>query len=598
MSTADELKALGNKAIAEKKFDEAIDAFSKAIEIDGSNHVLYSNRSAAYASKKDWTNALKDAEKTTEVKPDWPRGWGRKGAALHGQGDLLGAYDAYEEGLKHDPNNAGLKSSLASVKTAMDREGGGDPLGGMGNMFKDPNLLQKLMSNPKTSGYFSDPSFIAKVQQLQKNPQMTPDLFSDPRMMAVLGVAMGVDLDMRAPGDMPPGAGASSSGAKEAEEAEEDVEMPDLVSPEPKPASKPEPKKPEPKKAPEPEPESELDEEELAKKKAKEDADKEKALGTENYKKRNFDEAIKHYSAAWELHKDITYLNNLGAAYFEKGDYQAAIDACTKAIEEGRAIYADFKMIAKSYARIGSAYEKQGDLELAIDNYKKSLTEHRTPDVSAKLRAAERNKIESAKMSYIDPAKAEEAREEGNKKFKETDFPGAVAAYSEMVKRAPEDPRGYSNRAAAFVKLFEFPSALEDCDIAIKKDPKFIRAYIRKAQVYFGMREYSKCLDQCNEASVVDNEHHNGANAREIQQQQDKALQAMYSARENETEEQTKERLQKDPEIMAIMQDPIMQSILQQAQSDPAALQEHMKNPGVRSNIQKLVAAGVIRMGR
>lgn len=49
---------------------------------------------------------------------------------------------------------------------------------------------------------------------------------------------------------------------------------------------------------------------------------------------------------------------------------------------------------------------------------------------------------------------------------------------------------------------------------------------------------------------------------------------------------------------MSIMQDPIMQSILQQAQSDPAALQEHMKNPGVRSNIQKLVAAGVIRMGR
>ena len=49
---------------------------------------------------------------------------------------------------------------------------------------------------------------------------------------------------------------------------------------------------------------------------------------------------------------------------------------------------------------------------------------------------------------------------------------------------------------------------------------------------------------------------------------------------------------------MSIMQDPVMQTILQQAQSDPAALQEHMKNPGVRAKIQKLVAAGVIRMGR
>lgn len=40
-----------------------------------------------------------------------------------------------------------------------------------------------------------------------------------------------------------------------------------------------------------------------------------------------------------------------------------------------------------------------------------------------------------------------------------------------------------------------------------------------------------------------------------------------------------------------------MQSILQQAKNDPAALNEHMRNPGVRSKIQKLVAAGVIRMG-
>ncbi len=46
------------------------------------------------------------------------------------------------------------------------------------------------------------------------------------------------------------------------------------------------------------------------------------------------------------------------------------------------------------------------------------------------------------------------------------------------------------------------------------------------------------------------------------------------------------------------MQDPVMQAILQQAQGEPAALQEHMRNPGVRAKIQKLVAAGVIRVGR
>lgn len=578
MSTADELKALGNKAIAEKNFDEAIDKFTQAIALDPSNHILYSNRSAAYASKKDWDNALKDAEKTTEIKPDWPKGWGRKGTALFGKGDLLGANDAYEQGLKIDPNNAGMKKDFEAVQRAMQQEaGGGDLSGGIGQMFADPNLIQKLAGNPKTAAFLSDPAFMAKLQAVKQNPSNAQDLFSDPRMIQVLGVLMGVDMELR-DSDVPPGA------------PQEDVNMTD--APAPKQETPPKPK------TPEPEPEPELDEEELEKKKAKEAADKEKALGTECYKKRNFDEAIKHYQAAWDLYKDIVYLNNLGAAYFEKGDYQACIDTCKKAAEEGRSRYADFKVIAKSLARIGSAYEKLGDLSNAIEYYNQSLREHRTPEVISKVRAAERNKIEVARKAYIDPAKAEEAREEGNKKFKEMDWPGAVAAYSEMIKRAPDDPRGYSNRAAAFMKLLEFPSALEDCETAIKKDPKFIRAYIRKAQIYFGMREYSKCVDACTEARKIDAECHNGANAREIEQLEQKAFNAMYAARENETEEQTRERLARDPEIMGIMSDPVMQAILQQAQSDPAALAEHMRNPNVRTKIQKLIAAGVIRVGR
>lgn len=411
----------------------------------------------------------------------------------------------------------------------MDQTGGfgADPTGGLGQMFNDPNLIQKLASNPKTSAFLADPSFMAKLQQMKQNPQMSTDFFSDPRMIQVLGVLMGVDMEMR-----------------DSDPRGEDVSMPDAPAEKPEPATK----APEPKREPEPEPE-EVDEEALEKKKAKEAADKEKALGTENYKKRNFDEAIAHYSKAWELYKDITYLNNLGAAYFEKGDYDKCIEACTQAIEEGRVIYADFKLIAKSYARIGSAYEKKGDLALAIQNFNSSLTEHRTPEVLSKLRAAERAKVEAEKKAYIDPAKAEEAREEGNKKFKENDYPGAVAAYSEMIKRAPEDPRGYSNRAAAFIKLFEFPSALDDCNLAIKKDPTFIRAYIRKAQAYFGMRKYSECVDACSEAQEVDQQHHNGANAREIEQQQQKAFSAMYSARDNETEEQTRERLMNDPDV-------------------------------------------------
>jgi stress-induced-phosphoprotein 1 len=47
--------------------------------------------------------------------------------------------------------------------------------------------------------------------------------------------------------------------------------------------------------------------------------------------------------------------------------------------------------------------------------------------------------------------------------------------------------------------------------------------------------------------------------------------------------------------LQNIMSDPVMQSILQQAQGNPAALQDHMKNPVVRQKVNKLISAGIIR---
>jgi stress-induced-phosphoprotein 1 len=73
---------------------------------------------------------------------------------------------------------------------------------------------------------------------------------------------------------------------------------------------------------------------------------------------------------------------------------------------------------SRAFGRIGSAYSKQGDLANAIKFYSKSLTEHRTPDILTKLREAEKAKAETDRQAYIDPEKAEAAREEGNAQFK------------------------------------------------------------------------------------------------------------------------------------------------------------------------------------
>lgn len=250
---------------------------------------------------------------------------------------LVGSKDAFEEALKLDPANAGAKSGLTAVTRAIDAEAAEDgSAGGLGNMFNDPQMIQKLANNPKTRSLLADPSFMQKLQQLKKNPNDIGAAFQDPRMMQVMSVLLGIDISM--PGG--PGGGSGMADLNGSKETEEDIPMPDARPSSTRPADS--------AKAAEPEMEIEdEDEEAIAAQKAKEEAEGEKKLGTENYKKRQFDVAIEHYDKAWTLHKDVTYLTNKSAAQYEKADYEGAIETCKMAIEEGREVRTDFKIIAK-----------------------------------------------------------------------------------------------------------------------------------------------------------------------------------------------------------------------------------------------------------
>jgi stress-induced-phosphoprotein 1 len=236
-----------------------------------------------------------------------------------------------------EPDNKQYSSSLAAVNRAIDAEAradgaGGDPTGGLGNIFNDPQLIQKLASNPKTSHLLADHDFMSKLQRLKNNPRDVGAELGDPRFLQVMGVLLGIDMQFGGPG----GPGAGEPSGTSATEVEEDVPMPDAS----RFNSRPAPRQPEP--GPEPE-----DDEQIEKRKAQEAGDAEKKIGNDFYKKRQFDEAIEHYEKAWELNKDITYLNNLAAAKFEKGDYQGAIATCEEAVKEGRELRADFKTLAK-----------------------------------------------------------------------------------------------------------------------------------------------------------------------------------------------------------------------------------------------------------
>ena len=92
------VQAKGNAAFSSGNFPDAVEHFTAAIAVDPTNHVLYSNRSAAYASMSQYQQALGDAQKVVELKPDWPKGYSRLGAAQFGLRQWDEAVEAYTKG--------------------------------------------------------------------------------------------------------------------------------------------------------------------------------------------------------------------------------------------------------------------------------------------------------------------------------------------------------------------------------------------------------------------------------------------------------------------------------------------------------------------
>lgn len=316
----------------------------------------------------------------------------------------------------------------------------------------------------------------------------------------------------------------------------------------------------------------------------KEQAIKQKELGNDAYKRRNFNAALEYYRKACELDpSEMTFLTNIAAVYFELGQYDESISHCEKAIDVGRENRADFKIIAKAYSRIANAYLKSKNYEKARDYFQKSLTEHRTPETKEKLSQVEKILKEEERKAYVDPEKSLQEKNLGNACFQKGDYPQAIKHYTEAIRRNPEDAKLFSNRAACYAKLAEFQLGLKDCDECIRLDPNFVKGYIRKGAILSGLKEPSKALQAYQKAIDLD------SNCQEAIDGYRKCMLASSS-----DPEEVRKRAMADPEVQGILKDPAMRLILEQMQEDPRALQEHLKNPEVAAKIQKLLESGLI----
>ncbi|RYH24341.1 tetratricopeptide repeat protein [archaeon] len=119
-------KTAGSAAWTQGQYDRAVEHFSKAISLGGSDKeflkVIYSNRSAAYHKLNKLQQALDDANKCIEVDSQWSKGYSRKGDALYALRRFTDSYNAYNSGLRYASGDATLREKVDLAMRAIQSE--------------------------------------------------------------------------------------------------------------------------------------------------------------------------------------------------------------------------------------------------------------------------------------------------------------------------------------------------------------------------------------------------------------------------------------------------------------------------------------------
>jgi tetratricopeptide (TPR) repeat protein len=187
-----ELKNKGNSAFQTGAYTEAIRLFTDAIDLNPNDHILYSNRSGAYASNGEYVKAKQDAFKCISLNPQFAKGYGRLGLALYFLKEYKDSIKAYEKGLAIDSQNETLLAGKQKAEDALCATSPNPKLNGKRKeteketpsavtpdgrkKFKEMSKSE-LISAFETSSYFKEKNELKKIlEEFPADPLPEDDL--------------------------------------------------------------------------------------------------------------------------------------------------------------------------------------------------------------------------------------------------------------------------------------------------------------------------------------------------------------------------------------------------------------------------------------
>lgn len=194
--TADQLKTHGNQKMLNGQYQEAVDCYTKAIEMDSSSAIYFANRSAAYTHLKEYKKAIADCETSLSIDPNYSKAFSRLGTALFYDGNYPLAVEKYARALELDPHNESYQADLKAAEVKLQEvEASALPLtngfdfSSMATMLQNPEFMQMAQT------VMQKPEFAEMVNKVASNlgglPEGTMPDFS--QMFANLAVQQPAD---------------------------------------------------------------------------------------------------------------------------------------------------------------------------------------------------------------------------------------------------------------------------------------------------------------------------------------------------------------------------------------------------------------------
>ncbi|XP_050354843.1 small glutamine-rich tetratricopeptide repeat-containing protein beta-like [Nymphalis io] len=154
---AEKLKNEGNELMKSERHREALEKYSRAIELDPQNSVFFCNRAAAHFKLGEHESAVADCMAALALQPNYGKAHGRLGIALTAMNRHAEAHAAFARAAQLEPDNESYKQNLKLAEERLAQRDGDRrlDLGGLLQNTALLNMATEMLADPNMQNLIS-----------------------------------------------------------------------------------------------------------------------------------------------------------------------------------------------------------------------------------------------------------------------------------------------------------------------------------------------------------------------------------------------------------------------------------------------------------